>query len=157
MSIKLIQNYTMSDIKDSINYYLDKASLDPQVREFAIEITRSNPDKISAIYDWIQHNVGYVSDPVDIELFTSPIRMIREYREGESLSEDCDGMAILATALYRSIGIESNVVLLDTGGQGINHAISRAKSEKLGWIDVDPSDKIHPIGWQIFCIKSIVI
>ena len=157
MVVKLVRNYSLNDIKNSINYYLDVAKYDPKVREFALRIVNGNPDKISAIYDWIQQNVGYVGDPVDVELLTSPIRMIKDYQEGKLLAEDCDGMSILATALYRSIGIESTVILMDTSGQGINHSISSAKSEKLGWINVDPSDKTHPLGWEIPYTKKVVV
>ena len=157
MTVKLVQNYNMTDIANSINYLLDKASLDPGVRDFSLQIVSNSPDKISAIYDWIQYNVQYVSDPIDVELFTSPIRMVRDHQDGKSLAGDCDDMAILATALYRSVGIESNVMLLDTTGKGIDHAISRAKSDKLGWVNSDPSDKTHPLGWEIKSFSKVTV
>ena len=157
MSIKVVQNYTINDIKDGIRYLLEKASYEPGVREFALQLSGAEPDMISPIYGWIRQNVNYVSDPIDVELFTSPIRMISDYQDGKLLAEDCDGMAMLATALYRSLGIESNVVLLDTGGGGIDHAISQVKSDQLGWINVDVSDKTHPLGWEIPYYSRLIV
>ena len=155
-----IQNYTINDVTDGIKLLLERASASPEVREHAITITSNNPDKIAAIFDWIKANVEYISDPVlgdgHIELFTSPVKMVADYKAGKPQGGDCDDMAILATSLCRSLGIQSNVVLLDTGGGGIDHAICRAKSDTLGWLDVDPSSS-YPVGWTVKNYSEIVI
>ena len=127
-----ISNYTLDDIRKSINYLLDKAKQEPRVRELAVGIISDKPDPIAAVYDWVKTNVKYVPDPVKTELFISPVKMVNDFYEGKQLAEDCDGMAILAVALYRSVGIESNVVIFDTKGEGYDHAIAQAYSDKLG-------------------------
>ena len=151
--IKVIQNYSLGDVKDSIRYLLDKASQSPEVREHAINITLSSQDKLSAIYDWVRNTVSYTPDPIDIELFTSPVKMVKDYNNGISLVEDCDGIALLSTALCRAIGIRANVVLVDIDGSGLSHAYCEAWSDKFeGWIAIDPSSE-YPLGW-IFRFKE---
>jgi len=149
--ITIIRNYTLKDIKDSMNYLLEKASLDEGVRQLGVSITHNKPDPIAAIYDWIKENVSYVPDPVrngdNIELFTSPVKMVENYYQQKPLGEDCDGMALLAVALCRSIGIKSNVALLDTRGEGFDHAVANVYLDGK-YIFVDPSSG-YPLGWEI--------
>ena len=158
--LRRIQNYSLDDVKDSIKYLLDRASESLEVRTLAIGITAGKPDPVAAIYDFIKQNVSYIPDPVSnghIELFTSPIRMVRDYRAGIPIGEDCDGMAILATALYRSIGIRANVVLIDVGGNGLDHAYCQAYSDTLNdWVSVDPSSQF-PLGWDIKYHDKVVV
>ena len=156
-----IQNYSINDIKDGIRYLLGKASESLEVRGLAIEITQGNQDKIAAIYDWVKQTVGYVSDPVSngaIELFISPVRMINDYRSRIVVGGDCDDMAILTTALCRSIGIRANVVLIDQVGRGLDHAFCQAFSETLHhWVSIDPSTSKVPLGWDVKYREKIVI
>lgn len=151
-----IQNYGLGDIKKGIRYLLDKAAESPDVRQLAIEVTQDKEDQIAAIYDWIKDNVKYIPDPDQIELFISPVRMVNEYRKGMLLGGDCDDMAILAAALYRSIGIPANVILIDSTGGGLNHAFCQVRSNKLGWTNCDPSAPL-PIGWEVQYYEKIVV
>ena len=149
--IKVIGNYTFSDIKASILHLLDLAAKSPEFRQHAIEITFQSQDKISAIYDWVKENVSYISDPIgatghEIELFISPVLMVEDFSKGLRPAGDCDDHAILTTALYRAIGMQSNVVLVDFG-RGIEHAYCRVKSSELNeWVVADTSSET-PLGW----------
>lgn len=152
----------MGDIKDSINYLLDKSSQSEEVRNLAISITRYSPDPIASIYDFVRNNVQYTPDPVknaeQIELFISPVRMVKDYYKGKPLAGDCDDMALLTTALCRSIGIRSNVIILDTEGNGFDHAVAQVYSEKLGkYIMIDASTDEVPLGWEIKYYSKVVI
>jgi len=151
--LTIIRNYDLEDVKRGMNYLLDKASQSEEVRQLAVNIIDNKPDSIAAIYDWVRDNVRYTPDPILIELLTSPVRMVNDYLQGKPLAEDCDGIAILITALCRSIGIQSSVVLLDTKGEGLDHAISQVHSD-IGWVSVDASDSIHPLGWSISYYNS---
>ena len=154
--LTVIKNYSLSDIKASINQLLEKASHSEQVRELAVQVT--NHDPIVGIYDWARANIRYTPDPVEKELFISPVKMVRDHYQGKKLSGDCDDSALLVTALYRSIGLKSNVVLLDTAGQGLCHAVSQVYSEKLGrYVMVDASTSEIPIGWEIKYFQKIVV
>jgi hypothetical protein len=158
--IKFIQNYTIEDIKTSIKYLLDKSSQSEEVRQLALSITRNTDDPIVAVHSWIKDNIKYVADPVsdgELELFISPVRIVKDYADGKSLGGDCDDMAILTTALYRSLGIRSDVVLLDVNGKGLDHAVSQVFSDKLGrFIIVDPSSNL-PVGWEEKYYEKVVV
>ena len=151
-----ISNYTLDDIRKSINYLLDKVKQEPRVRELAINIVSDKPDSISAIYDWVKTNVKYTPDPVETELFISPVKMVNDYHQRSPLAGDCDDMAILSVALFRSVGVESNVVIFDTKGEGYDHAIAQAYSDKLGWLNVDVSSD-YPLGWTIKYRSKVVV
>lgn len=160
--IRSIMNYSMQDVKDSLIYLLDKAAHSQEVRSFAISITQDSQDKISAIYNFMKDNVAYIPDPVgpngnDIELFISPVVMVSMHEKGITPSGDCDDMALLGTALFRAIGMKSNIVLVDSGGGGIDHAFSEVWSDKLGkWIDFDVTVK-EPLGWSRPYHKRITV
>lgn len=147
--LTIIRNYTLSDIKTSIKYLLNKASESEEVRKLAVEVTDSKPDPIAAIYDFIKNSVRYVPDPTNnTELFISPVKMVRDYNQKIPIGGDCDDMALLAVALYRSIGIKSNVVILDTRGQGLDHAVAQAYSDiAKRYITVDSASQ-YPLGWE---------
>ena len=157
--ITVIKNYSLDDVKDSIKYLLSKSAKSPEVRQLAIEITAGSQD-ISTIHDFVRDTVKYVPDPVtngNIELFTSPIKMVKDYRAGITIGEDCDGIAILTTALYCSVGIRARVALVDQSGDGLDHAYCEVFSDKLGqWINSDPSAPL-PLGWVIPYHQKIVI
>lgn len=159
--ITVIRDYNLQDIKSSIQYLLDKASKSEEVRQLAIEITYQQ-DKISSIYDWVKGHVSYVPDPrseggEEIELFTSPVKMVKDYNEGKALGGDCDDMALLTTALYRAIGIKSSVVIIDSIGQGLDHAFCRVWSGELGsWVNSDPSSD-YPLGWALSYKERIIV
>jgi transglutaminase-like putative cysteine protease len=157
-----IKNYTMQDVTDGIKMLLDRASTCQELRTLTIGITESSEDKIAAIYRWIRSNVNYVPDPMgqdgEIELFISPVKMVKDYNAGLPLGGDCDDIAILATSMLRSIGIQSNVMLLDTIGEGFDHAVSRAWSDRLNcWAMVDASTKVVPLGWAESYQQIIII
>ena len=151
------QNITISDIKKYMNYLLDKSANDESVRAFAMNITYGKTDDVSAVYDWVKTNVKYVPDAKiagslgygnagEAELFISPIRMTRDYNEGKSLFGDCDDQALICVALYRALGMQSNVVLLDRKGNGFDHAVCEVESPTLVMITVDTTGNT-PIGW----------
>lgn len=157
-----IKNYTVSDIEDSIKFLLDRAAQSPEVRQHAIQITHDKQDKISAVYDWIKQSISYIPDPMgaegeEIELFISPVRLVKDYNLGLKSGGDCDDHAILATSLYRAIGIRSNVVIIDSAGNGLDHAFSEVWSDKIqDWISVDTTST-YPIGWSFPYKDKIVV
>ena len=157
MTVTILKGYDMQDIKEGILHQLDQAAHSPEVRQHALQICAAAEDKITAIYEWVKRNIYYVSDPVNIELFTSPVRLIQEYKQGKSPAGDCDDCAILVTALCRSVGIPANVILVDSAGEGIDHAISQVWSEKLNcWLVIDTTSP-YPLGWVIPYHSEIII
>ena len=160
--IKILKRYNIGDVQLLISDLLRKASVSSEVRQVAIEAAGGSDDPIASVYDWMRQHVSYISDPVsdtgNIELITSPVLMAKNYAAGNKLAEDCDGIAVFTTALYRAIGIRSNVVLLDRNGNGYSHAVSQAYSVKFGrFIMVDPSTNEIPLGFDIAHVKKIII
>ena len=141
-----IQNHTIEDITQSIRFLLARATNDPEFVMFAKKF-----HNISEVYDWEVSNIIYTDDtknpniPVtvpdgdEVELFISPIRMMRDYQNGHLLYGDCDDYAITGTAILREIGYETNVMLLSIEGRGFDHAVIRVKVPGIGDIMVDAS------------------
>jgi transglutaminase-like putative cysteine protease len=161
--LTVIRGYSMGDIQVSINYLLDKTAQDMNFRDFALGIVQGANDPILKVHDWVKSNVKYVPDPIgssgeQAELFTSPLRMMENYKAGIPLGEDCDGMAIMTVALLRAIGYKANVILLDTKNNGIDHAVARVYSDKTkAYIMVDPSSSLVPCGWTESSFGSIEV
>lgn len=160
--IKVIRNYSLSDIKESIIFLLDRAAKDAGVRQHAIQITVDSQDKIAAIYDWVKTNFSYIPDPIgasgnEIELFISPVRVVQDYNAGLRPAGDCDDHALLNTALFRALGMSSNVVLVDSGNGSIDHAYCRVRSDKLQrWLVCDTTVNT-PLGWYYPARQEIVV
>ena len=155
--ITVIKNYSLSDIRDSIKYLLDKASRSEQVRGLALSLA-SSKEPIPAIYDWTISAIKYTPDPYQVELFTSPVKLVNDYYQGNPVQEDCDGISLMMTALYRAVGLRSDVVLLDTENKGLDHAISQVYSTKLGkFLMVDASTNKIPLGWEQSYYQRVVI
>lgn len=156
--ITVIENYNLEDVKTSINHLLRKASESEEVRQLTISVVGDCPDPIPPVYDFIRYNVKYISDPIGGELFISPVKMVNDYSNDKPIGADCDDMAILAVAMYRSVGLESNVVLLDTKGKGLDHAVARVRSRQTGeYIMIDPSTPKYPLGWQERYYAKVII
>lgn len=155
----VIIGYNLQDVINSIKDFMDKSSQDDEVRQLAVEIISDNP--IHDIHTWVRSNLKYVPDPVrngqGIEQFTSPIRLVREYREGKVIGEDCDSHAMLVAALYQSVGLPSHVALADYSGGGYEHAYAIVWSDPLSmWLDVDTTTK-YPLGWLQPYHKILII
>lgn len=154
--MKLYRNYDLPDVIQAAKSLLDQAAYSPEVRFVATEIVANQPDPLIAIYNWVKGNVSYIEDPVKaggehIELFISPVRMVKRYQDGLHLSEDCDGQALLVTAFARSIGIRTDWLILDTTGHGFDHAASEAHYQSRRVI-IDttplPDGRRLPVGWH---------
>lgn len=159
--ITIIRDYTLTDIISSMQYLLANASHSAELRSLAIQITDDKQDKIVAIYNFMKTEATYLPDPLgnngQIELFISPVKLVEDYTKGIRPSGDCDDMALLTTAFYRSLSIPSHIVLVDCIGQGLDHAFCTVWSERLQqWIDIDPTTD-YPLGWIHSHSKRILV
>ena len=157
MPTKIMEN-NLGNIEESIRYLVNKSVQDESVRNLAIRITSDGPNNISSIYQFVQTNVKYLSDPIDNELFISPIHMVKDYNEKGHMEGDCDDFALLTVALARSLGIPAHVSISDQSGKGFDHAIAEIYSTKLTrWVQVDPSTCDIPLGWAYNPYKKLDI
>jgi transglutaminase-like putative cysteine protease len=162
MALTVIRGYGLSDIIFSMNTFLNRAATSMQFRSFALGIVGQG-DPFVEIHKWVQANIRYTPDPIGTdgepaELFISPLRMMNDNYDSKALGGDCDDMALMTTALFRAVGIDSKILLLDTQGLGLDHAVSMAYSEKIkNWIMVDPSTKKFPLGWHETAVGRVVV
>ena len=121
-----------------------------EVRETAILATRySDSDKISSIYDFVKAHTKYTPDPLGMELFISPQKMIEKIRMTGIAEGDCDDLSLLTAALLGSIGYSVRLALVDLEGYGFDHIFCQVYSENLqAWLNCDTSSS-NPVGWEI--------
>ena len=104
-------------------------AVDPDIRQFAIELTRKVNKKdligqIKVIHNFVRNdkNIKYVYDPYGLDMFKSPQRVLKE-RAG-----DCDCKSILTVALLSSIGFPTGFLLVDAKGDGrLSHVLPLAR------------------------------
>jgi len=159
MAITRITDANLDDMMQSLSRLTGDGIRSSEVRQLALSITSNSTDNIAAVFDWVKSNVRYTPDPSvgdGIELFISPVRQVKNYNEGKEMAEDCDGMAMLCSAMLGSIGHRTRIAIMATGGGDYDHAVCQVFSDELGdFINVDPSNTDYPLGWEIQYSKVI--
>ena len=127
---------------------------DEYVRRKAVEIvnragvgSHDELGEIRAICKWVQNNVVYRKDPIDVEYFQTARRLIKDVEQGRSAA-DCDDFVILAGALLGSLGYQTGALIVDSNADGVfNHVMlvtrTHAPTRQFGnkWI---PCELIFP-------------
>ena len=156
--LTVINDANIQDFIEGVKYLLAKSDTSEEVFKLAQEIVQGKPDPIKAIFDWVRAHVKYTPDPGDDELFISPIKLVEYYRSGKPLEEDCDGFAMLTTALCRAVGLTAHVCFVAQRTGNFDHAICEVWSIPLrAWIQVDTSTDLIPLGWETPFRKVYVI
>lgn len=142
-----ISQANLGDAKRELSRMLQEASQQLEVREYALAITPGyDEDQISAVFKNVRSNIQYQPDPKGSELFIAPRRMI-EMIESDTAAGDCDDISLFCASLYRSLGYESRIVLLNVEGERFDHAVCEVKSDKLKeWVMIDAT-RTDPPGW----------
>ncbi len=156
-------NFSIEELAGYLKGFLEKGVSDPAVRVQAITIVLNNPgiNPIVSLHCWVREHVWYRDDPSILypgeigELFISPIYMVRKFQEGEPLYGDCDDSALLLTTLYKCLGYDAHIVLLDTEGTGFNHAISMVNENGMT-IFADATGNV-PVGWLEPYRRKVVV
>ena len=152
--ITIIQNYNIEDVGRELKRMLDEGSKLPEVRQLALKVAYSS-DQVSAIYDFVKAEIKYQLDPYQTELFIHPRKMIEFYNQGIG-SGDCDDISLFTASLLRSLGYQANIVLLDTRGQGFDHAVTQVILNG-NTIMLDASTNKYPLGWEETHYQKVVI
>ena len=149
MSVVLLKGLGLNEVKEVLGRFLSEGINSKAVRQLAERAIAGQDDHVVAIFNFIKATFPYVPDPYGIELFRHPNLIAEQYFEGNILSEDCDGLALLAGSMLGSIGHEVRLALLDTNRDGeLDHAIAQVVTDKLGWLNVDCASQ-NPLGWHI--------
>ncbi len=107
--------FTSKDVDVTITAYFTRYMLNDDVY------------KIAVIGLWVADNINYVSDPRGFEYIAPPEETLK------TKAGDCDDYAVLLASMYRSVGLEAAVGLIDTDGDGkAEHATA------LVHLDEDP-------------------
>lgn len=147
---------TVSTIKSLVYQALN----DPQVRirKRAESIISPIGEKdemgeIASVYDYVLRTLHYVSDPVDIELVKSPLLIDDEVTEKGYFMGDCDDASGYLAALLKSIGYFVALVVVSperAPGFDYRHIFVRVWIDRDNeWMALDPTAKVHPIGWEV--------
>jgi hypothetical protein len=127
---------------------------DEYVRRKAIEIVNragvaghDELGEIRAICKWVQNNVVYRKDPIDVEYFQTARRLIKDVETGRS-GADCDDFVIIAGSMLGSLGYQTGALIVDSNADGVfNHVMlvtrTHAPTREFGskWI---PCELIFP-------------
>ena len=119
--------------------------------------------EIQAIVDWVKNNLRYIKEPLGVEIFHTPKRLIKDIEAGKG-SGDCDDFVILAGALLGSVGYPVGALIVDSSGDGTyNHVMlvtrtfSATRQFGNNWIPVEliypdfklgqsvPVSKVYPL------------
>lgn len=106
-----------------IRKLIDQGRESSIIRGKATEILRSagvpshRPgQEVNAIFDWVQKNIRYTRDPVDVEYIQTPQHLLKT-RTG-----DCDCMTALIGSLVESIGYPVDLKVIQKAGRpGFHH------------------------------------
>lgn len=142
-----------------------------KVRDAALIITsdvkkNDGEGQLQAIYDAVkeghpdvrglERGVKYVRDPVLVDFFTAPARLLSECEnDGRKCAEDCDGHAMLVASLCAAIGLRAGLRAFKPDGKKIfTHVYAVAAPELMGsdgaprLIGMDTTiDRAYP-GWE---------
>ena len=155
--ITSINNANLPDVKREMSRMLQESTSDPTVRKLAESIIEgANTDQISAIYEFVKDNYGYLPDPYDKELFIHPRKFAQDYFDDISRRGDCDDQSLLVASLLSSIGYKVRIALLNTAGVEFDHAVAQVWVEELGWVNLDTTSK-RPQGWLIDFQEAVYV
>jgi len=98
------------------------ALLCPTIRALSVQILRvyglptcCSFGNAEAIYEWIQSHVGYLPDPIGLELVQSPEITIQQQ------AGDCDDLSVLFAALAMSVGLPVRLVVVGPSPEALEH------------------------------------
>jgi len=142
-------------LKAKLLQLIDRGSRSRLVREVTKTIIRGYGVKpkdyineLAAVSHWVQFNIRYTLDKG--EMFQSAPRQLYDWFKKRDGS-DCDCVAILVSAMMKSVGHGAGIALVDSKGGGqINHAMALVrlpkaeKTYKGKWILVELTERFVP-------------
>ena len=133
---------------DHMWHFIQKAKESPELQKKVRQIIHHIPerDKLAeaeTLLSYVQNNIRYVMDPLDIEMITTPKTILTE-----TLSGDCDDFDILLGAMLESIGIPIKLIVIQTPDKkNYNHVYLSAKINEQ-WMPIDPINESAYVGWE---------
>lgn len=127
--------------------FVEQGLRSPIVRSTALRILRSVPAKnqeaeVQAIFQWVKDNIRFVMDPYKKEMLHHPDRIL-ELKAG-----DCDDIAILLSALLRSVGYPTRFKVISKKWTGEFHHVYTQAFVNSEWISLDATDQSYLMGYE---------
>ncbi len=119
-----------------------------QAKDLTFEPT---PAAARELHRFVNETLPTTPDPPNFEQMTSPDDVARMILQGGGVPDyfDCDDKAMLLASLYRSVGFEASVVLLDTNGDGIiDHAMTVVRVPGEGELFAETTIPGKALGWK---------
>lgn len=123
-----------------------------QIRETALNILRgvnSFSAQAQAIQAWVQSNIEYRRDPVDVELVQTP-QVTLQLKAG-----DCDDQAVLTASFLQATGHPTQFIAVGMNGGPLSHVLAQTLIG-TSWVAVETIEK-RPLGWMPPGITSYYI
>lgn len=115
------------------------------IRDLATSIISNVKEKnwgkeVDALLAFVQTEIRYTRDPVDMELLQTPEELLR------SQQGDCDDKATLLAALLESVGHPTRFKAVGFSPNTLSHVYVETKIGNR-WVPMDPTMP-KPLGWQ---------
>lgn len=112
-------------------------------------------DQVQALLDELRASTVYTPDAVGSEVIQSAAATLC-LRPGLCLrGGDCDDLVIALGSACMGIGIPVRVVKQTYAGEGQEHVLIHAQSERGVWLAADPSDKTMSVGHSHPAVKEV--
>lgn len=131
--------------------FVDRFKTNPIIREVALDLTRNLPQKdfkgeINNLFRFVQNNIRYVRDVVDVETVQTPIKTL-EYSQG-----DCDDKATLLGALLESLGHPTRFHAMGFERGIVDHVILEVYIAGE-WVPLETTEPVA-LGWRPPHVKT---
>jgi transglutaminase-like putative cysteine protease len=123
-----------------------------QIRETALGILRgvnTFSAQAQAIQAWVQNNIEYRRDPVDVELVQTP-QVTLQLKAG-----DCDDQAVLTASLLQATGHPVQFIAVGLNGGPLSHVLAQTLIG-TSWVSVETIES-RPMGWMPPGVSSYYI
>lgn len=150
-----VEEASIKNIDDRVRHHMigliNESAKDPYIRELTSRILRGVPARddqgeAKAIFDYIQKQIRFTSDPALVEAFSDAQTTDR------NKAGDCDDMSIMGAALLKNVGFENiRIKVISAEGDDFDHVYLMVGIPKAGtakqWLSFDPSLP-HGMGYE---------
>jgi hypothetical protein len=149
---------TLKIMKNMINDGIE----DWHIRETAQNIIRGIPERdkmgeANALFEYVQKNCRYTSDPCRLEMVQSPEVMLSDINEKGIATGDCDDFSVLLCTLLKSVGFQVRLkAVAFKGSDKLSHVYLEVRINGK-FIPADAIRKDKNLGWESNAVSRQVL
>lgn len=130
-------------LKSAQNYYIRRWA------ETIVKSSRSNIDRVHAVFDFIAQHTRYLRDPHGFEFIKTPPVSLQLIEVGEIAQLDCDDFTVLSLSLLKSIGFNVTIkAIAIREDKKFSHVYGLVEFERGKWIPIDLTKPETGFGWE---------